>query len=134
VTATTILANPTTSRITRQALPQYALLGMQAEGLVQVVGQANEATTARGLFHLVFTILHELNLIGLKNKKVIYNILFKAASQTILELSNNTKHMGADTGLVIVLYTWGQNMMEHPICIALCPMVGGTSIMGTGHI
>jgi len=56
----------------------------------------------------------------------MYNILFKAASQTILELSKDTKHLGADTGLITILHTWGQNMMEHPHLHCIMP-AGGLS-------
>lgn len=79
-----------------------------------------------GYYHLVFTIPHELNLLCLRNKKVMYDILFNAASQTILELSKDTKHLGADTGLITVLHTWGQNMMEHPHLHCIMP-AGGLS-------
>jgi len=79
-----------------------------------------------GYYHLVFTIPHELNLLCLANKKVMYDILFKAASQTILELARDTKHMGADTGLITVLHTWGQNMMGHPHLHCIMP-AGGLS-------
>jgi hypothetical protein len=79
-----------------------------------------------GYYHLVFTIPHELNPLCLKNKKVMYDILFNAASQTILELSKDTKHLGADTGLISVLHTWGQNMMEHPHLHCIMP-AGGLS-------
>ena len=74
-----------------------------------------------GYYHLVFTIPHELNPLCLQNKKVMYDILFMAASQTILELSRDTKHLGADTGLITVLHTWGQNMMEHPHLHCIMP-------------
>jgi hypothetical protein len=79
-----------------------------------------------GYYHLVFTIPHELNPLCLDNKKVMYNILFNAASQTILELARDTKHLGADTGLVTVLHTWGQNMREHPHLHCIMP-AGGLS-------
>jgi putative transposase/transposase-like zinc-binding protein len=79
-----------------------------------------------GYYHLVFTIPHELNQLCLQNKKQVYDILFKAASQTILELSMDTKHLGADTGLITVLHTWGQNMMEHPHLHCIMP-AGGLS-------
>jgi len=79
-----------------------------------------------GYYHLVFTIPHELNPLCLKNRKVMYGLLFKAASQTILELTNDTKHLGADTGLITVLHTWGQNMMEHPHLHCILP-AGGLS-------
>ena len=80
-----------------------------------------------GYFHVVFTIPHQLNPLCLDNKKVMYDILFKAASQTLLELSKDTKHMGADTGLVTVLHTWGQNMMEHPHLHCIMPNGGISS-------
>jgi hypothetical protein len=79
-----------------------------------------------GYYHLVFTIPHELNPLCLRNKKVMYDILFNAASETILELSRDTKHLGADTGLITVLHTWGQNMMEHPHLHCIMP-AGGLS-------
>ena len=79
-----------------------------------------------GYYHLAFTIPHELNPLCWQNKKVMYNLLFKAASQTILELAKDTKHLGADTGLITILHTWGQNMMEHPHLHCIMP-AGGLS-------
>lgn len=79
-----------------------------------------------GYYHLVFTIPHQLNPLCLQNKKVMYEILFKAASQTVLELARDVKHLGADTGLITVLHTWGQNMMEHPHLHCIMP-AGGIS-------
>ena len=79
-----------------------------------------------GYYHLVFTIPHQLNGLCFQNKKLMYGILFKAASQTILELSKDTKHLGADTGLITVLHTWGQNMVEHPHVHCIMP-AGGLS-------
>jgi hypothetical protein len=79
-----------------------------------------------GYYHLVFTLPHELNPLCLANKKVMYGMLFKAASQTILELSKDTRHLGADTGLITVLHTWGQNMVEHPHLHCIMP-AGGLS-------
>ena len=79
-----------------------------------------------GYYHLVFTIPHQLNAICLQNKKELYDILFKAASQTVLELSRDIKHLGAETGLITILHTWGQNMMEHPHLHCIMP-AGGLS-------
>lgn len=79
-----------------------------------------------GYYHLVFTIPHELNPLCQANKKVVYDILFKAASQTVLELAQDPKHLGADTGLVTVLHTWGQAMMQHPHLHCIMP-AGGLS-------
>jgi hypothetical protein len=77
-----------------------------------------------GYYHLVFTLPHELNLLCLQNKKVMYGLLFKAASQTLFELSKDPKHLGADIGLITVLHTWGQNMMEHPHLHCIMPSGG----------
>jgi len=67
-----------------------------------------------GYYHLVFTLPHELNPLCLQNKKTLYGLLFKAVSETIMELTRDVKHLGADIGLITVLHTWGQNMKEHP--------------------
>ena len=56
----------------------------------------------------------------------MYDILFKAASQTVIELAEDTRHLGADTGLITVLHTWGHNMMEHPHIHCIMP-AGGLS-------
>jgi len=79
-----------------------------------------------GYYHLVFTLPHELNPLCISNKKVMYGLLFKAASQTILELTKDTKHLGADIGLITILHTWGQNLMEHPHLHCIMP-AGGLS-------
>ena len=79
-----------------------------------------------GYYHLVFTLPHELNPLCLQNKKAVYGLLFKAVSETILELSHDVKHLGADSGLVCVLHTWGQNMREHPHLHCIMP-AGGLS-------
>ncbi|HAY34159.1 MAG TPA: IS91 family transposase [Bacteroidetes bacterium] len=65
-------------------------------------------------YHIVFTIPEELNKVTLINKKVIYSILFKSASETLLLLGKDPKHLGAEIGIIAVLHTWGQNLMDHP--------------------
>jgi hypothetical protein len=77
-----------------------------------------------GYYHLVFTLPHELNPLCLQNKKAMYGLLFKAVSQTLLELTRDVKHLGADIGLVTVLHTWGQNMKEHPHLHCIMPAGG----------
>jgi hypothetical protein len=79
-----------------------------------------------GYYHLVFTLPHELGPLCLQNKKVMYDLLFKAVSQTLLELTRDVKHLGADIGLISVLHTWGQNMQEHPHLHCIMP-AGGLS-------
>jgi len=84
-----------------------------------------------GYYHLVFTLPHLLNPLCMQNKKELYGLLFKAASETIMELVRDVKHLGADTGLICVLHTWGQNMMEHPHLHCIMP-AGGLSF-DRGH-
>ena len=63
-------------------------------------------------FHVVFTVPHILNPLTLQNKSILYNILFKAASETMKEVA--TRRLGAEIGFVTALHTWGQNLIEHP--------------------
>ena len=75
-------------------------------------------------FHIVFTIPSELNRLCLVNQKVLYDILFQSASQTILSLAKDEKHLGVLSGLVAVLHTWGQNLMDHPHLHTMVPAGG----------
>ncbi len=75
-------------------------------------------------FHIVFTIPSELNRLALVNQKCIYDILFKAASESVLLLSKDKKYLNAQSGLVAVLHTWGQNLMDHPHLHTLVPAGG----------
>jgi hypothetical protein len=65
-------------------------------------------------FHVVFTIPQELNPLALRNKEVVYKILFEAASKTLLELGRAPKRLGAEMAVTAILHTWGQNLMLHP--------------------
>ena len=61
-------------------------------------------------FHVVFTIPDTLNPLALRNQEVLYDILFKAVKETLLELG---RRMGK-IGFIAILHTWGQNLMDHP--------------------
>ena len=80
-----------------------------------------------GYFHLVFTIPKELNSLCLMNKKALYGILFKASSETITMLCADKKYLGAKPGLISILHTWGQNLMDHPH-IHMIATAGGLSM------
>lgn len=79
-------------------------------------------------FHIVFTIPCELNRLVLVNQKCLYDILFRAASQSLLTLAKDHQHLGAQTGMIAVLHTWGQNLMDHPHLHTIVP-AGGWSEM-----
>ena len=72
-------------------------------------------------YHLVFAIPDSLASIALQNKRIIYNILFQAASKTLLTIAADPKHLGAEIGFTAVLHTWGQNLMHHPHLHCLVP-------------
>ena len=65
-------------------------------------------------FHVVFTLPEQLQTLALKNQTVVYNILFKAASQTLKTLAADPKYLGAQIGFIGVLHTWTQTMAYHP--------------------
>jgi hypothetical protein len=77
-----------------------------------------EARLARLLpvayFHVVFTLPEQLQPLALKNRRVVYDLLFRAASQTLLELAADPRRLGAQIGFTAVLHTWGQNLLFHP--------------------
>lgn len=65
-------------------------------------------------FHVVFTLPEQLQPLGLKNRRVLYDLLFRAASETLLELAADPRRLGAQIGFTAVLHTWGQNLLFHP--------------------
>jgi hypothetical protein len=65
-------------------------------------------------YHVVFTLPHEFNGLIMGNRKVMFDLLFEAASTTLLNLSHNPKHLGATCSITTILHTWGQNLSFHP--------------------
>jgi hypothetical protein len=74
-------------------------------------------------FHVVFTIPSELNPLFIMNPRVTFNLLFRSVSETLIELADNPKHLGARIGFMAILHTWGQNLMDHPH--VHCVVTGG---------
>ena len=64
-------------------------------------------------WHVVFTLPHELNPVAQGNAALIYRLLFRAASQTLLEFGRNPRWLGGELGITMVLHTWGQNLGQH---------------------
>ena len=65
-------------------------------------------------FHVVFTVPHQLSELMLQNKRVLYNLLFRTVSATLLEVAANPKRLGAEIGFLCVLHTWGQTLIQNP--------------------
>jgi hypothetical protein len=65
-------------------------------------------------FHVVFTVPAPIAAIALQNKAVVYDILLKAAAETIRVIGADPRHLGAATGMIAILHTWGQTLTHHP--------------------
>jgi len=65
-------------------------------------------------FHVVFTMPDPLRPLALRNQRVFYDLLFKAVSDTLKELSRDPQHLGAEIGFIAILHTWSQTLMDHP--------------------
>jgi hypothetical protein len=82
-------------------------------------------------FHVVFTLPERIAEIAFYNKEQVYNILFRAASETLLTIAADPQHLGAQIGFFGVLHTWGQNLQHHPHVHFVVPG-GGISPDGEG--
>lgn len=82
-----------------------------------------------GYFHVVFTLPAEVADIAFQNKAVVYDLLFKAASETMLTIAADPRHLGARIGITAVLHTWGSAMTHHPHVHMIVPG-GGISADG----
>jgi hypothetical protein len=80
-------------------------------------------------FHVVFTMPHELNTYCLNHPKELYNMLFEASKETIEVFASDEKHLGAKTGMISLLHSWGQNLSLHPHIHMIVP---GGGITDTG--
>jgi hypothetical protein len=82
-------------------------------------------------FHVVFTLPEQLAAVALQNKRVVYNLLFSAASETLRTIAADPRHLGADIGFLAVLHTWDQTLRHHPHLHCVVPG-GGLSVDGEG--
>ena len=82
-----------------------------------------------GYFHVVFTLPAEVADIASQNKAVVYDLLFRAASETMMTIAADPRHLGARIGITGVLHTWGSAMTHHPHVHMIVPG-GGISLDG----
>jgi len=73
-------------------------------------------------FHVIVTLPSELHGLIFYNPKTLYDIFFKSVSQVLLSLAG--KKLRALTGMIAVLHTWGQNLMQHPHLHIMVPAGG----------
>ena len=67
-----------------------------------------------GYFHVVFSIPAEIAVIAWQNKALVYDLLFRAAAETMLTIAADPKHLGARIGITAVLHSWGSVLTHHP--------------------
>lgn len=82
-----------------------------------------------GYFHVVFTLPDTLNPYCHKYPKALYDLLFRSVRETIFAFSADPRHLGAETGYIAVLHTWGQTLTLHPHLHCIIP-AGGITIQG----
>ncbi len=80
-------------------------------------------------YHVVFSLPAQIADIAYQNKAVIYDLLFKASSETMLTIAADPKHLGARIGFLSVLHSWGSPMTHHPHVHMIVPG-GGFSLDG----
>lgn len=84
-------------------------------------GQANEWLENQkslllpvNYFMVTFTLPEELRLLARSHQKTIYNILFRASAEALLQLSSDPRFVGGKIGMVGVLHTWTRDLFYHP--------------------
>ncbi len=65
-------------------------------------------------FHVVFTLPEPIAALAYQNKRVLYDLLFRASAETLRTIAADPKHLGAEIGFMTILHTWGQNLLHHP--------------------
>jgi hypothetical protein len=73
-------------------------------------------------FHVVFTLPHELSSLALYRPRVVYDLLFRAATDTLSTFARYPRHfsdktpdmIGGTLGITAILHTWAQNLSLHP--------------------
>ena len=84
-----------------------------------------------GYFHVVFTLPAEVADVAYQNKAVVYDLLFRTASEAMLTIAGDPAHLGARIGITAVLHTWGSAMTHHPHVHMIVP--GGGIAPGGTH-
>ena len=82
-----------------------------------------------GYFHVVFSLPAEVADIAFQNKASVYGLLFQAASETMLTIAADPRHLGARIGITAVLHTWGSALTHHPHVHMIVPG-GGITLDG----
>jgi len=74
--------------------------------------------------HVIFTLPHDLGPLALQNPRHLYGLLFRTVAQTLQDIAQDPKHLGAEIGGLAVLHTWGQQLHHHPHLHCVLPAGG----------
>ena len=78
------------------------------------VNQRQSVVIQSHYFHVVVTLPKVLHTLARHNQRLVYTTLFKAANVALSTLTANEKYLGAQSGFLAVLHTWGQTLNYHP--------------------
>jgi Putative transposase/Transposase zinc-binding domain len=93
----------------------------------QWLGRRQQELLPVGYYHLVFSVPHKLVPLMWQNKRLLFALLFEASASTLLEVAADPKHLGAQTGFLSILHTWGQTLQPHPHIHCVVPGGGLSS-------
>ena len=97
-----------------QLVPQQALSEVPGGGVAAMAGHREAELLPVPYFHVVYTLPSKLRDIAYQNKRVVYDLLMKAAAETTLAIAADPRRLGARIGVTAVLHTWGSTLTHHP--------------------
>jgi hypothetical protein len=105
----------------------------KCQGLAQAkwIAEREERILPVRHFHVVFTLPSELHALVRYRREELFGLLFACASQTLLELGRDERHLGAELGLTAVLHTWTRELLFHPH--VHCIVTGGGLAQDAHH-
>ncbi len=89
--------------------PQCAFVQVE-----QWLSQQKERLLRCEHFHVIFTIPSELNALWLIDPRLMTSLLFRSVKETLFEMLEDQRHLGARPGVIAALHTWGQTLVLHP--------------------
>ncbi|MES9857040.1 MAG: transposase, partial [Sedimenticola sp.] len=67
-----------------------------------------------GHYHAVFTLPHYLLALWSYNNRLMGDLLFRCAIDTLRKLLDDPKYLGATVGIIAALHSWGRDQRKHP--------------------
>ncbi len=87
-------------------MPEPALSQVSVFSTRPLAHEAGSSLLPVPYAHVVFTVPEQLAPLALRNQRLFYTLLFRAASETLLEIAADSRHLGAHIGVLAVLHTW----------------------------